>query len=111
MAHGRHEAFDLEDYRMIQLLAEFAAMGVRHQQQQKRLIEQAASAAAAAMANELAHKINNPLQSLTNILYLASNGLGEQDLQTVGELGLTDLDRLSKLVAQLLNLPFRKLGK
>jgi hypothetical protein len=111
MAHGRHQAFDLEDYRLVQLLAEFTAMGVRHQQQQKRLIEQAASAAAAAMANDLAHKINNPLQSLTNILYLAASGQGEQDLRAVGEQGLTDLDRLSKLVAQLLTLPYRKLGK
>ena len=34
MAHGRTEAFDLEDSRMMQVLADFAAMGVRQQRQQ-----------------------------------------------------------------------------
>lgn len=57
MAHGRREAFDLEDYRLIQMLADFTAMSIRHQRQQKQLIEQTAAAAAASMANDLAHKI------------------------------------------------------
>jgi nitrogen-specific signal transduction histidine kinase len=47
-------------------------MAFRQQRQQKQLMEQAERAAAASMANDLAHQINNPLQSLTNILYLAS---------------------------------------
>src|ERR1700735_1986071 len=71
MAHGRIEAFDGEDARMMQLLADFAAMGFRQQHQQKELMEKERAAAAAAMANELAHKINNPLQALTNQLYIA----------------------------------------
>ncbi|MGC1297954.1 MAG: hypothetical protein WA869_23220 [Alloacidobacterium sp.] len=53
---------------MMRMLADFAAMGVRQQRQQKMLVEHASAAAAADMANDLAHKINNPLQSLTNIL-------------------------------------------
>src|ERR1700735_324263 len=72
MAHGRTEAFDQSDCRMMQVLADFAAMGVRQQGQQKRLLEQESAAAAAAMANDLAHRINNPLQRLTNLLYLAA---------------------------------------
>jgi hypothetical protein len=59
MAHGRSEAFDGEDARMMQLLANFAAMGFRQQRQQKELMEKERAAAAAAMANDLAHKINN----------------------------------------------------
>jgi hypothetical protein len=74
MAHGRTEAFDRADARMMQLLAEFAALGVKQQRQQKKLMDQEKAAAAAAMANDLAHKINNPLQALTNQLYLASEG-------------------------------------
>ena len=74
MAHGRHEAFDSEDLRLMQLLADFAAMGVRQQGQQKLLMQRERASAAAAMADNLAHKINNPLQSLTNTLYLAANG-------------------------------------
>src|ERR1700735_1179133 len=71
MAHERQEAFDLDDCRIMQVVGGFAAMGVRQLKQQKLLMEQASAAAAAAMANELAHQINNPLQSLTNVLYLA----------------------------------------
>ena len=76
MAHEREQAFDLDDVRMMQMLADFAAMGFRHQRQQKKLIEQERASAAAAMANQLAHQINNPLQSLTNVVYLAAQGAG-----------------------------------
>jgi len=108
MAHGRTAAFDQDDCRMMQLLADFAAMGVRQQKQQKMLLDQAAATAAAAMANDLAHRINNPLQSLTNILYLASEGLSGNDAKEVGRQAFDDLERLSSVVRQLLALPFRK---
>ena len=62
MAHERQEAFDLNDCQVMQVLADFAAMGVRQLKQQKLLLEQASAAAAAAMANDLAHQINNPLR-------------------------------------------------
>jgi hypothetical protein len=61
MAHGRDEAFEGEDCRVMQVLANFAATGVKLQQQQKLLIEQARTAGEAAMANSLAHQIDDPL--------------------------------------------------
>ena len=106
MAHGRTDAFDQEDCRLMITLADFAAMGVRQQRQQKQLIEQAGATAAAAMANRLAHRINNPLQSLTNILYLASEGLIGTDARTVGQQAAGDLERLSVTVKKLLALPY-----
>jgi len=105
MAHGRGEAFDAEDCRMMQLLADFAALGVRHQDQQRRRMDEAKVAAAAEMANELAHQINNPLQSLTNVLFLAAEGHGE--VRQVGRQALEDVQRLSALVNTLLALPLR----
>jgi len=108
MAHGRTEAFNADDNRVMQILADFAAMGVRQQRQQKLAVEQARSMAATAMANELAHKINNPLQGLTNILYLASEGQNYKDTRAVGEEAAADLTRLSALVKELLALPFTK---
>ena len=90
---------------MMQVLANFAAMGVRQQRQQKLLMEQAMLGAAAGMANELAHRINNPLQSITNIVYLAGAGGISGDAKTLaGELA-EPIQRLSVLAAKLLSLP------
>ena len=108
MAHGRAEAFDEADCRIMQMLADFAAMGVRQQKQQRLLLEQASAAAAAAMANELAHKINNPLQSLTNLLYLAVEGRDGEDRKALGQQAFDDLERLTRLVRELLALPLRR---
>jgi hypothetical protein len=108
MAHGRTEAFDGEDVRMMQVLADFAAMGVRQQRQQKRLMEQAGATAAAAMANDLAHRINNPLQGLTNLLYLATLGHHGEEGRVLAEEMFGDLERLSALVTKLLALPFER---
>jgi hypothetical protein len=108
MAHRRAEAFDLDDVRMMQVLANFAAMGVRQQRLQKILMEQATVAAATAMANELAHQINNPLQSLTNIVYLAEQGGGGEEARALAEELSGDLGRLSVLVKKLLALPIEK---
>jgi len=107
IAHGRTEAFDQNDWHMMQVLANFAATGVRQQRQQETLVEHAKATAAAAMANELAHKINNPLQSLTNILYLAAEGQAGEDARALGQRTLADLTRLSVLVEKLLALPHR----
>ncbi len=105
VAHGESEAFDKHDYETVQGLADFAAIAVRHQRQQEKLMRQMNAAAAAAMANELAHQINNPLQSLTNILFLAASGNHGPDGRIVAEAAAPDLQRLSNLVKRLLELP------
>jgi signal transduction histidine kinase len=105
MAHGRTEAFDQVDCTRMEVLADFAAMAIRQQRQQKQLLAQERAAAAGAMANDLAHKINNPLQSLTNILYLAAQGYNGEAAKAVGQQALGDLESLSALVTKLLALP------
>jgi nitrogen-specific signal transduction histidine kinase len=77
-------------------------MAVRHQSQQQALIEQAKITAAAEMANRLAHQINNPLQSLVNVAYLAAEGHRVSDPQALGRQFCTDLHRLSVLVNESL---------
>jgi signal transduction histidine kinase len=104
-AHGRTEAFDSDDSRMLELLANFAAMAVRQQRLQEQLIRQAAVESAAAMANELAHKINNPLQALINVIYLAAEGESGKDSHELGHDLMIDLVRLSDIVQELLALP------
>jgi signal transduction histidine kinase len=104
MAHERAEAFDGGDCRMMRVLADFAAMAVRHERQQRALMSQASAAAAAGMANQLAHEINNPLQSLTNLVYLAAQG-GKGDDAKLLAVELSDhILRLSVLVSKLLAL-------
>jgi len=104
LSHHRSEAFDADDVRVMQVLANFAAMGVRHQRRQQQLRDQAATAAAAAMANDLAHRINNPLQSLTNIVYLAAEGATTSDAKTLAKEMEPHLQRVSSLTNKLLTL-------
>jgi nitrogen-specific signal transduction histidine kinase len=104
MAHGRTAAFDKDDGQMMRVLADFAAMAVRHQKQQQVLLKQAEAAAAATVANKLAHRINNPLQSLMNVAYLAAEGQSECDARTLGRELSADLERLSAVVNESLTM-------
>jgi hypothetical protein len=105
MAHGRTEAFDENDARLMTMLADFAAMGYKQQKQQTRLIAQERAAAAAQMANQLAHEINNPLQSMTNTAYLVAEGGAGLDSKVLGRELSNEISRLSELVKELLSLP------
>jgi DNA-directed RNA polymerase specialized sigma24 family protein len=102
MAHGRTEAFDRDDGQMMRVLADIAAMAIRHQRQQQVLLQQARTAAAAAMANKLAHKINNPLQSIINASYLVAKGQSVEDTKVLGREMSDELSRLSTLVNESL---------
>lgn len=104
MAHGRTAAFDKDDAQMMRVLADLAAMAVRHQRQQQALLQQAKATAAAEMANRLAHKINNPLQSLMQVAYLAAEGQSDVSATTLGQELSVDLIRLSTLVAEQLKI-------
>ncbi|WP_233581335.1 GAF domain-containing protein [Acidipila sp. EB88] len=107
ISHSHAEAFDSEDLRLMQILANFASMGIRQQRQQQKLIAHARASAAAAMANDLAHQINNPLQCLTNVLFLARQASGIGDERSLALRLETDFNRLSILVKSLLELPKR----
>lgn len=105
MAHGRTAAFDRDDGQMMRLLADFAAMAVRHQRQQHALLQQAKAAAAAEIANKLAHKIHNPLQNLIQLAYLAAEGQSDHNTKTLGQQFSDDLRRLSALATESLASP------
>jgi hypothetical protein len=105
MAHGRTAAFDKDDGQMMRVLADFAAMAIRHRQQQQSLLQQAKATAAAEMANKLAHRINNPLQGLMQIAYLAAEGDGYSNPKVLGQEFSSELRLLSALVAESLALP------
>jgi nitrogen-specific signal transduction histidine kinase len=80
-------------------------MAMRHERQQLTLMSHASAAAAAGMANQLAHEINNPLQSLTNLVYLAEQGSDARDARSLAVELSSHIQRLSTLVNTLLTLP------
>jgi nitrogen-specific signal transduction histidine kinase len=80
-------------------------MAVLHQRKQAAMIRQGNAAAAAKMANDLAHEINNPLQSLMNLVYVASGGDSGGDAKVLAEELSDHVLRLSLLVGKLLQLP------
>lgn len=100
VAHHSPTAFDLEDYQLLRSLADFAAIVLRHLQQEELLREKARQAASAARANELAHRINNPLQGLVNTIYLARNG--QNDTPQLLDQAMQELQALSNLVSEVL---------
>jgi hypothetical protein len=108
ISHTRDEAFDVEDLRLMQVLANFAAMGIRQQRQQELLRQQAADSAAMSMANHLAHQINNPLQSLANLLFLAKQSSGIGDEKSLALKMEDDFERLTLLTKELLEVPIRR---
>lgn len=81
VAHGSRNTFDFEDYELLKSLADFVALAI-HQQalaDQKRLLDRIEISAQ--RADQMAHLINNPLQGLTNTLYLARQGGDESKQQ------------------------------
>lgn len=75
---------------------------VRHQHQEKLLHESEKARAAAEMAHKLAHRINNPLQSLANAIYLAQHSTENTEYLAQAE---AELRSLASQVALLLANP------
>jgi len=101
VSHQSDDTFSFDDYALLSNLADFASIILRHQHQERLLHQAERARGVAEMADRLAHRINNPLQSLTNTLYLARRGEGNvEELLTQAE---CDLKRLSEQVAKLLH--------
>lgn len=60
--------------------------------------------AVAQLANELAHQLNNPLEALTNLVYLARGAAIKQEVKTWLDDAETQLARISTLVQTILAL-------
>jgi hypothetical protein len=101
VSHSSEEAFCSEDYELLKSLADFASLILQYQQQEKLLRDAACSRSIAEMAHKLAHRINNPLQSLTNTIFLARYGKEDAEQHLIQ--AEIDLKRLSEQVAILLD--------
>ena len=100
VSHRSREAFDIKDYELLDGVAEFVAIAIR---QQIALREKQELAAYVAVTNELAHEINNPLQSVTNALYVADQSY--EDPRRFVRIAAEELQRVTELVKRLLTTP------
>ena len=55
------------------------------------------------MANAIAHEINNPLEALTNLIFLARSSDSSQTTQTLLESAARELDRVARITKQSLS--------
>lgn len=94
------EAFDFDDYSVLVSLTEFAAIAVEQQGKRRMQRRDDRMESAASTSHTMAHEINNPLQSLTNTVYLAKQGDANANLHL--EQASRDLARLSEIVKTLL---------
>jgi hypothetical protein len=104
VSHVSPNAFDREDYELLKSLADFVAVVLRQQALAEKAKNAVRAKASIERAHQMAHQINNPLQSLTNTLFLASNG-GDEAQQYV-ETALEELKQLSERVRKLLALTY-----
>jgi len=102
VAHHSREAFNANDYKLLKSLADFASIAIRHQRREEVLMKQEREMASMARANELAHQINNPLQTLTNTLYLALHGGDAEQGEVFLEQASRELKVVSDLVREIL---------
>ncbi|WP_263377634.1 GAF domain-containing protein [Granulicella paludicola] len=113
MAHSNREAFDIGDCRMMELLAEFAALAIRQRRQQDAFLRQATLSRSAAMADTQASQPTNALKSLVHVLYLAEAGAPPAEFPaTESYLSIPspkpgdELPPLAALVNKLLSMPY-----
>lgn len=104
VAHSSKSAFEPQDYELLRSLADYVAIILRQQATDALANLAARAEASAARAHKLAHQINNPLQSLTNTMFLARQG--GPDAQAYMEQAFTDLTALSEQVRKLLALKY-----
>lgn len=106
VSHQREEAFELQDYQLLKSLADFIAITMRRKKIESIARNAAKAEASADRAHKMAHQINNPLQKLTNTIYLARQGGPDADLYL--DAAVVELAALSEKVKSLLALKYNE---
>ncbi len=104
VSHTSRDAFELPDYELLKSLYDYVGVIMRQQKLDQKAREIARAQASTDRAHEMAHQINNPLQSLTNTMFLAS--LGGPDAPGYIDTALRELAALSERVRKLLALKY-----
>jgi hypothetical protein len=104
VSHSSEEVFDKRDYDFLKSLSDYVAVIIRQHSLDEKNRRAAKKEASAERANNMAHEINNPLQSLTNTMFLVSQG--GPDTQIYVQTALKELTALSERVRRLLVIPY-----
>ncbi len=104
VSHTSEEAFERPDYELLKSLSDYVAIIIRQHELDEKARQAAKAEASVERAHKMAHQINNPLQSLTNTMYLASQG--GPDTGDYMKTALTELAALSERVRRLLALKY-----
>ena len=103
MTHRQGRKFTEEDVRLTRSLMTFSSLAMNMERKEKTKRELESYRSAAAVANQLAHELNNPLQALTNTLMLLDN---ERNAKVV-RVARQQLDRIISIVKTILDLQRR----
>jgi hypothetical protein len=98
LAHGRTEAFDQSNLETLELLARFAALCVTHQHRRKQKDYEWAVTAASAVIKVLALRIHDPMQELSDLVFLAQNGKWDGSATSLAQQLSQSLSILTDLV-------------
>ena len=72
------------------------------QQQEEALRKSEKLAAVGQLASSIAHEINNPLESITNLLYLVRHSTSMEDVQEYARVAQEELTRVTEITLQTL---------
>lgn len=103
LAHTRKKKFNGEDLRLTRSLAAFTSLAIRISEREKSKRDLESYRSAAAVANQLAHELNNPLQALTNTFALLDQERNVKVLRVARQ----QLDRMIVVVKTILELQTR----
>ena len=105
LAHTRAEAFDQHDLSIMQVFASYASFGILQQQRQKTQHKAWAATAAAAVSSALAQRVNQPLQELTDLVFIGAHGKSGGDAATLARSLEEPLEVLTTLIEEVSGRP------
>ncbi len=91
-----------EEMQAADLLARVAAIAIERKRIETALRNSEKLAAVGRLASSISHEINNPLESVTNLLYLIQQAATDRELQAYTRTALEELARVSNIVTHTL---------
>ena len=97
LAHGRDNAFNQEDLKIMQAFSNFAAMGIKQQRERKEKMKQWAAMASTLLSNRLTDQVNDQLETIANLVHVAAGSKTQTASSLARQLSIP-LEDLSELL-------------